>query len=228
MFNWKKLLPLNLQRKRLLKHYQNTPLQHYLSEPVPDKSSEVKETEFIVLDFETSGLNAKADRILSIGYTLIKNCRVTMKNNQYALIKQPEELAADNVTIHQLTDSMIQAGDELKDVFDRLVSDMAGRVLVAHNSTIETNFINATCKKLYGCSLPTRVVDTLQIEQKRRQRRHQSIKQNELRLFNLRKEYGLPRYKAHNALEDAIATAELLLVQKSLICGNKCKLSDLL
>ncbi|MDH5396136.1 MAG: hypothetical protein OEW97_07655, partial [Gammaproteobacteria bacterium] len=36
-------------------------------------------------------------------------------------------------------------------------------------------------------------------------------KSKDLRLFNLRKKLNMPVYKAHNALLDAIATAELFL-----------------
>jgi DNA polymerase-3 subunit epsilon len=38
---------------------------------------------------------------------------------------------------------------------------------------------------------------------------------SELRLTALRVKYGLPNHYAHNALNDAIATAELLLAQIS-------------
>ena len=37
------------------------------------------------------------------------------------------------------------------------------------------------------------------------------IAPGDLRLFNLRERYHLPNYKAHNALSDAISTAELFL-----------------
>jgi len=40
-------------------------------------------------------------------------------------------------------------------------------------------------------------------------------------LFNLRRTYNMPAYKAHNALMDAIATAELFLAMVSKIASNK-------
>ena len=42
-------------------------------------------------------------------------------------------------------------------------------------------------------------------------RRHHVSGPDSLRLVDLREGYGLPRYKAHDALTDAIATGELLL-----------------
>ena len=42
-------------------------------------------------------------------------------------------------------------------------------------------------------------------------RREQPIRQGELTLAACRARYHLPDYRAHNALGDALATAELLL-----------------
>ena len=58
---------------------------------------------------------------------------------------------------------------------------------------------------------PFACLDTLQIEADRRRRREQPAQPGELQLGRLRRAYGLPAYTAHNALTDALATAELFL-----------------
>jgi DNA polymerase-3 subunit epsilon len=55
------------------------------------------------------------------------------------------------------------------------------------------------------------IIDTLEIAQRAFQRRNHTIQPGDLRLFNLRPRYNLPQYKAHNALSDALATAEVFL-----------------
>ena len=52
----------------------------------------------------------------------------------------------------------------------------------------------------------------------------------DLRLFNLRPRYNLPRYKAHNALSDAIATAELFMALAAEMApgGHNCELRQFL
>ena len=57
------------------------------------------------------------------------------------------------------------------------------------------------------------------------ERKQQPISQESLRLFNLREQQGLPHYKAHNALEDAISTAELYLAQKASLNTDEDKIS---
>jgi DNA polymerase-3 subunit epsilon len=103
-------------------------------------------------------------------------------------------------------------------------------VVLAHNASIEQSFINSACKKCFACQPPLRIVDTLKIEQRRLTRRHQHPATNQLRLFNLRHQYHLPRYNAHNALEDALATAELFLAMAHTHCHDldNCKLKEFL
>lgn len=228
MLNWlRSYLPLRLQQKLLRQHGKNDALQQYLKSPIPSLQADISGLEFLVLDLETTGLDANNDNILSVGYTIVRDNKVVLKDNTYSVISQSDHLQHDNVSIHKITDSMAQQGNDLKPVLDKLLTDLAGKVLVAHHASIEKSFLKAACQLYYGCDLPVRVVDTMAVEKKRLLRRHVTIKTNQLRLFNIRKAAGLPRYKAHNALEDAVATAELLLLQIAHVCGQKrCLLKD--
>ena len=55
------------------------------------------------------------------------------------------------------------------------------------------------------------MLDTLKIERRKIQQMQQHTQPDGLRLFNFREKYNLPCYKAHNAMQDAISTAELFL-----------------
>lgn len=224
-----KLFPRDLVRKILYEKVSDSAFRQYLKIRVPSRSDEISNTEFISVDFETTGLNVSEDSILSVGYTVIRSNRVLLKESGYLVIRQDSNLQSDNVAIHQITDTEASQGVELKQALDELLLKMAGKVLLAHHADIELGFLNAACLKYYGYHLPVRVVDTMQLEKKRLQRRHAGFRSNQLRLFNIRKAYGLPRYKAHNALEDAVATAELFLAMLAKYCGeNKCCLKSFL
>ena len=56
-------------------------------------------------------------------------------------------------------------------------------------------------------------MDTQWLAQQWFARRNQPIGGSDLRLFNLRERYNLPRYNAHNALSDALAAGELFAAQ---------------
>jgi len=204
-----------MQRKRLLKRITNQQVRRYLQTPFPDKKLPVLEAEYLVLDFETTGLDAKKEAILSIGYTLIQGGRVMLKDNRYHIIRVNRPLPDASVVVHKITEERARQGEPLHRIIEQLLEQMTGRILLVHYANVEKNFLNAVFQQLFTTRLPMMIADTLDIEQSYLLRHQQSITQKQLRLFNLRRQYNLPRYNAHNALEDAIATAELFLAQMS-------------
>lgn len=217
------------KRKKLLAKVENEILKDYLSTPFPDIKQAASEIEFLSMDFETTGLDADKEAILSIGCTLIKNGRVKLEENRHHFIQVNREIPPESVVIHKITDDRVKQGEHLHDVLELMLEKMKGRVLLVHYDKIERNFFNAACKQIYGDAPPLLIVDTLAIAKKRLDRLPQGYNPKSLRLFNLRADYGLPRYNAHSALEDAIATAELFLVQMAHSDGlEKTRLKDIL
>lgn len=228
MFGWK-----NKNQKLLEKALNLHPhgqLKNYLMTPLVDKNTPVEKIDYFVIDFETTGLNYQQDHIISVGFTTIKAGRIQLQQSQHHLVKTERKLQSENVSIHQITDDAVSGGISIKVMMDLLLQHMAGKVMVVHYKNIEENFIQNISKTLFGHQLPMWVVDTLEIERKSLHRLNKPINPNQLRLFNLREQYNLPRYNAHNALEDAIATAELLLAQIShrQRQGYQLKLKDIL
>jgi len=222
-------MPPELLRKFLYARASESVFKDYLKHPLPNPGQTVLESEFLALDFETTGLKPKSDRILSMGYTVIKNGRVCLNENGYFLVNPKTELNNENVSIHKITDDEAEQGLSLTQALTLLLEKMRGRFVIAHHAPIETGFLNAACRNVFKHNLPMRVIDTLKIEQKRLQHRQQLLDANQLRLFNIRSSYNLPRYRAHNALEDAIATAELFLAMVSYRDElSKCKVKEFL
>ena len=85
--------------------------------------------------------------------------------------------------------------------------------MLVHYSPIEQNFIRRglSPETVRRAPFVTQIIDTLEVGQRVFERRNHLIQPGDLRLFNLRPRYNLPQYKAHNALSDALATAELFL-----------------
>lgn len=96
---------------------------------------------------------------------------------------------------------------------DQLLNAMAGKVMLVHFSQIERNFLKQACFEIYGVKPPLLMIDTLAIAKKRFDMSDVAYDPSRLRLTNLRDSYQLPTFYAHNALNDAIATGELLLAE---------------
>lgn len=182
----------------------------FLDTPLPNPSTAFDEAELVCLDIETTGLDAASAEMLSIGWVLIRAGRVDLGSAESYVVRPSGEVG-DSATIHGLTDTVVDAGDSLASALDKTLAALSGRVLVVHHAGLDKVLLDRLCKKHYGCKLLVPVIDTMEIERLRMQRQHHLEERQSLRLGDLRRLYGLPRYAAHDCLVDAIATAELLL-----------------
>lgn len=182
----------------------------FLAAPLPARHADVRELEFVALDLEMTGLDPRRDEIASIGYVVIRHGRICLEQARHQLI-QIEGSVAQSATLHGLVDTDLTDGVPLAEVLTDLLDVLAGRVLVLHHAALDLGFLNVACRRLWDVPLVTRVVDTLALARHRHHHPHREPKEGELRLHAVRSQYGLPRYPAHDALSDALATAELYL-----------------
>ncbi len=194
-----------LARKRVLE-----PLQSLMASGLPSRSSPFAATEFVVLDIETTGLDAATADMLSVGWVVVRSGRVVLDTAQSWLVRPSGNVGA-SASVHGLTDTLVGEGQNWGVVLDRIVAALEGRVLAVHHAGLDKALLDRMCLRRYGAKLLVPVVDTLALEFERQHRAHHLESNASLRLSDLRDAYGLPRYGAHDCLADAIATAELLV-----------------
>lgn len=214
-------LSLDYRRRRLLARTAPGPLHDYLSVPFPSRRADCRATSFVAMDLETTGLNAQCDEILSIGIVTVDALQIQLDTACHYFIRPHQEIPEASAVIHRITDDLAQQGESLADIIALLLHQLAGKVMVAHHARFELNFINTACLGLFGQGFLIPVVDTMSLEQRRRQRANRVYRAKELRLDALRQAYNLPRYRAHNALSDALAAAELFIAQIAQIENRK-------
>ncbi len=178
------------------------------------RSQKITQMELIAVDFETTGLTP-SDQIISMGFCPITQLTITLKNCKHFLVNANTSPSEKSITIHGITHDDISRGVSPEIALREFLLHCQGKVIVAHFHKIERQFIQSLAHELTGQHLKLNILDTFQIAKVSMERRQQAVTPNSLRLFNLRKAYHLPFYNAHNALEDAISTAELLLAQIS-------------
>jgi DNA polymerase-3 subunit epsilon len=208
------LLGYDARRKRLLKKVPKGALFDFLSVPFPSEDTCLSDLPILSVDFETTGLNAVTDKLLSVGFVSIDKRQIKLGSCYHQVIDIKHSLDADNVIIHQITDQQKSLGKPLRVVVEALLTALAGRVMLVHFARIEKQFLKQACLELYGVSPPFMILDTLALAKRRLDQRDIAYDPQELRLSALRHKRNLPEHYAHNALNDAIATAELLLAQQ--------------
>jgi DNA polymerase-3 subunit epsilon len=194
-------------------------LHHCWQQPLPSTSSDWREVAFLVCDAEMSSMDPTEGELLSLGWVVIENGGIWLDSAEHHLIKASASVGQSAI-IHQLRDCELQDAEPLSSAIERLITVAAGKVLVFHNALLDTAFLNLATRELYGVPMLLPTVDTLALEERLLRRRQQVIKAGDLRLQGCRSRYGLPDYPAHNALVDAIATAELLLAHAGKRAGS--------
>ena len=186
------------------------PMRALVSSKLPTDKTPFDKAEFVALDIETTGLDVATAHMLSIGWVIVGGGRVQLETAESYIVR-PSKGVGDSASVHGLTDTIVRAGVEWGVVLDKVVSVMRGRILVVHHAGLDKALLDRMCLKRYGVRFPAPFIDTLELELRRRRRKHHLESASSLRLSDLRGEYGLPRYLAHDCLVDAIATAELLI-----------------
>lgn len=179
----------------------------------------LEQVQMLALDVETTGLNSRADSIVSIGLLPFTLKRIRCGDASYWVVKPPSGLSSESVTFHHITHSDVRHAPQLPEVLEPLLKAMAGKVMVVHYRTIERGFLDQALRRILGEGLEFPVIDTMQLEA--RMHRHKRgwldrllrRRSVSIRLADSRQRYNLPQYRAHHALVDALATAELLQAQ---------------
>lgn len=172
-----------------------------------------KAEEFLVLDLETTGLDAACGEVVSIAWVAISRGRVRLNCGAHLLVRGQQSVGA-SAEFHLLRDCERELGLDIDQIMSRLLEAARGRVLVFHHAGLDLAFLDKLSRRCCGAPLLLPHLDTLVIERDKLQQRDHAIAPGALRLGACRQRYGLPDYPAHNAYNDALATAELLLAQR--------------
>jgi DNA polymerase-3 subunit epsilon len=214
MWNWLK--------KPVTVHQQVLDFEQQLR---PDKNQLACHSNFLVLDFETTGLDAKKHHIVSAGWVKISSGKIHLNSARYHLVKSPTSVGQSAV-IHGLHNTELQHGIELEQLLSLLLRELTHAVLVSHHSALELSFLKQSCQNCFGRAPAFNAIDTLKLELYKMQLQGGPVPQNALTLPSCLQRYQLPEVKEHHALSDAFACAQLLLVQLK-NRGSSCTLAEL-
>jgi DNA polymerase-3 subunit epsilon len=192
-------------------------VQEYLDAAAPARSVPWRVAPYTVLDIETSGLDARRDAILAIGAVDVEDGQILLDRCWQTLVRPPAEqvVAPEAIEIHQLLRADVDRAPPLDAVLPELLRRLQGRVLVVHVAAIDVAFLDSTLQQIYRTRLRGPVLDTARLAT--------ALKHDErfltatahpittLALAALAAQVGLPAFPAHNALNDALTTAQLFL-----------------
>ncbi len=194
------------------------PSEYAWYEKACDKRSVLKqridECRFVVLDTETTGLDPRTDRILSIGAVGVQNFSVNVADSFETLLKQ-DHRNAESIAVHEITPGVSAQADLPKDVLDKFLHYLQGSVIIGHYVEFDHAILSESCKRQLGFKLANQQYDTMQLL--RRTDNHFAYnnlnKPGDFELENVCNRFNIPIADRHTAMGDAFATALLFTRQ---------------
>lgn len=181
-----------------------------------ERNLPLHEYDMVVFDTELTGLNVKKDEIVAIGAVKISNLQIECSKTFYALVKPEEHFHTPSTLVHRITPQELEKAEKLKDTLPRFLEFCGDAIHIGHYLRLDLEFFNTASKNLLGGTIKTPYLDTMRLAMAYNEAKHghyydHSNIHGAYTLNALSKEFGLPVFTAHNALQDSLQTAYLFL-----------------
>lgn len=158
---------------------------------------------WVVIDCETSGLDIARDRLLSVGAVAVRGYRVELAESFSALVAQAAPSAAENILIHGIGGDAQRAGQPVETVLQDFSDFLGNDIPVAFHAPFDAGILKRHGLKAARAWLDLAVLAPALFPGKGNR---ESTLDHWLEVF------AIPAHARHDALGDAFATAQLLLV----------------
>jgi DNA polymerase-3 subunit epsilon len=162
---------------------------------------------FASLDFETTGLDYRRDEIVSFGIVPVANGRVVLRAATHQLVAPAVAMKPASIRVHQLLPGELRSAPDLAVARSRLADALEGRFLVAWFADVEIAFLARIFDDRRG-SWRRRAVDVRRLAIAA----GDLASDSRLTLSAAAGRFGVPVASPHDALDDALVTAQLFLV----------------
>lgn len=156
--------------------------------------------DYVVIDLEMTGLNAKKDAILETGAVRVRNGKA--EERYTALLNAGRMLSEELTALTGITQEMTSEGREPEDAMPEFFDFIGEDVLVGQNIIFDYGFLKQWAVN-HGFPFERKAVDTLKLS-----RIFLPVDQKK-DLESLCGYFGIERRNAHRALDDAIETWQI-------------------
>lgn len=164
----------------------------------------LQETDFVVVDLETTGAKAPPSRIMEVGAYRVSRGRIVAEFN--SLVNPEIPIPPFIVRLTGITDSMVKSAPLFADIAPAWLDFLGDSVLVAHNAQFDVRFLNHEIARVF----PGRRMINSQLCTVKLSRRIFPGLLN-YRLHTLAAHFTIPIINRHRAADDALATAEIFI-----------------
>lgn len=166
-------------------------------------SEEIKNLSFVVFDLETTGGHHQNDKIIEIGLVRISKLKQV---EEKSFLIDPEIKIPDFIQkLTNIKTKDIKGAAKIEEIIDEILDFMGSDILIAHNTSFDVPFFNSVLRRLGREELKNPSICTNLMTKYLIPNLLNSNLNYMSKIFNIKHQ------KAHRALDDAKATAELFV-----------------
>ncbi len=197
-----------------------------------DAASPARDHRYVVLDLETTGLDPRRDRVISVGALRLVEGRIRLGEIFSEFINPGSDVPVESIKIHGIVPGKLLDARPAWEVFDDFLSFIGSDILVAHYAPFDVCLMNRVMRRRYGFELQNMILDTVELARAALIRPDPygiNVDGRQCSMEALTQRFGMQMHERHTALGDALTTA--LIFQRLLDHMEKSgwnKLGDLI
>ncbi len=164
---------------------------------------------YCAVDLELSGLDPKQHEIVSFGAVPIEDGRVQLGAAVQGRVRPVRSMSESSIRVHGMRVADLADSPSLDVAIDPLLAAMAGRIPVVHVASVERRFLRPALRRqglrLRGPMIDTSVLGLVWLHER------DGHASGQASLSDLAVALGLPSHHPHDALGDALTTAQLFV-----------------
>jgi DNA polymerase III subunit epsilon len=184
-------------------------LGEYRRARFPRRRTPWRDAGWCAVDLELTGLDPECDEIISFGAVPIDHGRVRVGGAVSGLARPIRPSSDESIVVHGIREIDLAQAPALEVAILPLVRAITGRVLVVHNADVERPFLERALRglrlRLRNAIADTEVVGRVWLHER------EGVLRRWLALADLAAELGVPAERPHDALGDALTTAQIFI-----------------
>lgn len=165
---------------------------------------------FASLDFETTGLDYERDDVVSFGVVPVRAGRVVLGESVHQLVAPSVPSTTASMKVHEILPRDLERAPTLEVARETLAAALEGRFLLTWYAGVELAFL----RKTFGGRRRGWTRRTVDVRRLALELEH-ADPESRFGLSATAARYGVPVASPHEALDDALVTAQLFLVLAS-------------
>jgi len=181
----------------------------YVSAVLAHARTAWREADWCALDLELTGLDPSEDEIISFGAIPIQAGRVRLRGAVSGLVRPAREISEASIRVHGIRAADLARAPSLPDIVGPILQAMTGRILVVHTAAVERAFLRRALRE-ERVRLRGPIVDTEMLGRLWLHGRDGGLRRR-VALGEIATALGLPADRPHDALGDALTTAQVFV-----------------